>query len=497
MGEIIWSIVKSGLFIGIFYMIIAVVRRRLFNDEYDPLWHKGDGLILLLLAYMWVFVVDGLGFLSGYLEMTYLLSPSIPSDTVIKPIQWVPYLGIIEHNEYVVFMQTIRENSDFYKEIQGIGLVFYYMKLLLGISPVIYVSYVVSERKLPGCVIGLLTTLFCANLMSYIAVGDMVLMYLVGYGLFAIGAKVSGQWIHKPNTVRQYVGFSLVFALVMVFLGYINVNYRSDGRFVGSLEMDQSYETYNNNVTVNIDEVDLYKTSMNTYEVRFFGDVEIHDGLLAGTPFEGVEMSLSNKNLFHVTHEYSYEGMEQGIGIGLASFKRDSKTWHREGLELPNYDTFGYDDNDKKSKRLRERADADDLAYFEYYGISQVRLDLSDHLDEFSGYEVLEEGFGHDEYLYYEVIYQVNSYGLSDEELRWALIIHPTDSLDGMIPYEYTDPEVLNETEGVQTVRQRIYFYQVLEEEIDHVDVRLYHGYLNLDTVQETYLFGLEIEQFK
>lgn len=263
----------------------------------------------------------------------------------------------------------------------------------------------------------------------------------------------------------------------------------SDVKLVKTISFEKQFKTYDDLVTVNLEDVSLYKGGVHGEYLGFHGYLDFDEKLFENKPFH---MENINPNeMISVNHEYSYKGRDQGLITSINDFSsQQNHSFFDYGLKFYDYET-NYEKDYEFNAQLRENEDEPN--YFEYYGISDMSIGLHNST-EVSGFELIEERFGEDKYLYYEIIYKMNKF--KDFNIKWYVNVDSLDAYSNDIKYYYTDPEIMEETDEYVIKKERYYFYKVDREDIDRVETNVYGGTWYFDEKDVKLLFTIDKEMF-
>ncbi|MCT4543764.1 MAG: hypothetical protein N4A63_09495 [Vallitalea sp.] len=482
MGKTVLDLLMHFVFIGTIFGIFVAIRNKWFKTEEYGNFEKGDQFVLLLIVYtLSIFTTVDINGINKEILIRRNYSQS--------EFVWIPFKYLALQQDYFRFLIDIGKSSDYHSLMTLSDYFIYYSRLILISLPISFLLYVVTKRKWVGLISTIGVLILGYGISGTNNIGDGLLMGLGGYILVTIVSKIIDKKARINLKWVNYVIFGALVTLVLIFVVNFHVNFDRDGKLVKTVPFEKQIKTYGGLITLNFEDVSLYKGGMDRQYLSFHGNLDFDEKLFEGTPVDLRGAVL--KNNISVTHEYSFEGKEQGLGTNSNDFSLNDYFSH--ALELHDYNSYVYDEKgNRMDERLRK--DPNEADYFEYYGVSDMSFNLKDYT-HLSGFEILEENFKRDKYLYYEVVYKIKKFKGFD--VNWWIYTNSFDKNSNSIKSEYTEPKILKETDEYIIKSEKHYYYQIDRQEIDSVEVNVHGGRWDLGKRDVELLFTIDKEMFK
>ncbi|MCT4543678.1 MAG: hypothetical protein N4A63_09065 [Vallitalea sp.] len=458
--------------------IVIYIRNKIYKvDEYSP-FKKGDIFILLLVIYtLFILVpIEIKGIHKDVLIDTYYYNTGF---------EWMPFRNLELQQDYYKFLINIGKSS--YELLTLPDYLFYYGKLMLISLPIAFLLYVVTKRKWVGFIFNIAILFSCYKSSGTYYIGDGLLMGIVGY-LFVLVCNKSFKKVSiKYKSWFNYIIFGALVALVLIFVVHFD-RYLTiyDEELVKTVPFDKHIKTYDDLITVNLEDVSLIQGDYPYKEyLCFSGELDFDESFFEKTPFD-LKRDVLKDNI-RVIHEYLIEGNKHSTETNNNKFNsRMEQLFFNQRLKFWNYSSYK-DDNEIK-------IDTDKTNYFEYYGISNMSIGLN-NAQELSELEILKEGFGTDKYMYYEVIYKLKKF--KGYDVKWFVNIKTYDKNSNSIQQEFGEDEIIEETNEYIVKRKKYYYYKVDREDIDRVEVKVDDGRWYIGEKDVELLFTIDKEIFE
>ncbi|GKX29443.1 hypothetical protein SH1V18_19230 [Vallitalea longa] len=458
MGELFTTVLMDLLLIGIIFSIFVAIRNKWFRTKEYGTFEKRDIFVLLLIAYiLFVFGPEDADFFNKEILITRNYKPS--------EFIWIPFRFLALKQDFLKFQIYIGGSSTYYSLLTFSDYCIYYCRLILISLPIAFLLNMTIKKKWIGFIFNIGILILCFGLTNSYYIGDGLVMGAIAYMLVAMINTIYSKLIKKDISWLKYLSFGILVTLVLIFVMDFYFYFPSNEKLVEIVPFEKQFKTYDDLITVNLENISLYKGGRNGEYLGFHGYLDFDEKLFENTPFN-LKNTILNERI-SVKHEYSYKGNKHGLGTSINEFSSHPKDSFFDH-ELKFYD---YQSNYKQENNKQLSKDNDEPNYFEYYGISFVSFGLENYT-EFSGFEIMEEGFKKDKYLYYEVIYKINKF--EDFNIQWFINAESLDANSNDINHEYTEPEIIEETDEYIIKKEKYYYYKVHREDINRVDINVY-----------------------
>lgn len=477
MWELLEKIFMDLLLIGVIFIIYVAIRNRWFKTKEHGIFKKDDQFVILLITYMI--------FIFGTIEINCVDRViTITENYRQNEFVWIPFKYLSYYQDYLKFLIYTNQSSNYYSLLTLSDYLIYYCRVLLIGLPIAFSLYIVSKKKWVGFITNILVLILCFKLAHLYNIGDGLLMGVFSYLIVAVicillkSIKINNYWV-------KYALFGILVTLTLIFVVNFQFSFASNDKLIKAIPFEKQIKTYDNMITVNFEDVSLYESGIYNECLSFHGYLDFDEKL-----FEGIPFSLKNNsdNNFSVVHKYSLNGKKHGLGTGNNNFLMDKDSLFDNDLRF-----YDYPDYNKKENKQFTIDNDNESSYFEYYGISKLSFGLYNYI-ELSGFEILEEGFKKDNYLYYEVVYKTNKF--KDLNIEWDVFANSFDNDHNDIDHEYTKPEIIEETDEYIITKEKFYYYKTDRDDINNVEVKVYNGHWYLDEKDTELLFTIDRDMF-
>lgn len=478
---------------AVLYSIIVARNKLEYSNEYGTL-KPSDGLILMLIVYLFVFFADvningidiDVFYQYGYYGGTNRFS-------------WIPFSWIAKQREMVEFYNYIERNIG--ETFTNEHIISHFVTFALNMTPLAFIVYALSSRKWLGFIIAELLTIGVMFYKFKDFVADGLVFVGVAYILFVIIGVVVNKILNKDKYRKSRVRISLIIhytvATVLIILGvvfvleiHIRPEYGNE-KLVKTLEIDEQLELYDDLVTLELTHVGFYEGGSEDEILKFNGKLVKDKSLYH---FFGEDINNSVDVSYRVAF---YDGVQHG-GNGSDDFtyvdpNEKPGPYHMFGryLEFGNHDNY-----EEKDGEWVKAKDDHSQPFFELRGLSDISFRVNERdIDKVC--EVIDAEFGEDKYRYLEYTYKVNK--LNGYTLNCYVYVNVfQDNMNG-IRFANSSEEIVEENDDYIIYKQKAYFYpdEVRTLTLDEIEIKAYGANYRIELENDDVLLSYELDDFK